>query len=421
MRLFDLPNELLFDIVALLSVQAIIRLSQTSKQFLQLGMDRGLWDQLYNNSYLLRPPGPFAYQSSRDLAIALFKSEKMDAAWSWAASPSASPTPVNKRILTDYVNENSHLALLLGRWLLVGGDPGVQVYDLDAAVDWPLSVGNIKGKIRQLLSTASTDGAGVHSAYVATLSAQRDFTPMLDVNGDLLVLVSTWGDITVRNIRTNQGYEIPHPQFELPSDHLSRFFCQTLVTPTHLIIAYVLDKRPTWFEVLPLPSESSPASSESVSLSVSHRGHAGLSSILNITLLSSTASRVIVMATQHALSKEFAFILELQLEENGLLNSVVLHRQHFPNNLPYYMHISAGTGSVLSARGVGFRGHMASSTTQHHALRILTDPEEESGYTIDVCKQTLSVQSVPGSTAFDGYRGRLAYVHIRQIIILDYI
>ena len=228
-------------------------------------MDRGLWDQLYNNSSLLRPPGPFAYQSSRDLAIALFKSEKMDAAWSWEASPPASLTPVKRRIITDNVNENSHLSLLLGRWLLVGGEPGVQVYDLDATVDWHLPVGNITGKIKQLLSTVSTDGAGVHSAYVAALSARHDFTcvlttflhlprlpslfrriyhahlplsgssepisfqlifekqsarnftmshmPALDVHDDLLVLVSTWGDITVRNIRTNQGYEIPHPQF----------------------------------------------------------------------------------------------------------------------------------------------------------------------------------------------------------------
>ena len=127
------------------------------------------------------------------------------------------------------------------------------------------------------------------------------------------------------------------------------------------------------------------------------------------------------MATQHALSKEFAFILELQLEENGLLNAVILHQQHFSNNLPYYMHLSAGTGSVLSARGVGFRGHMASSTTQHHALRIITDPEEESGYTINVCKHALSEQSIPGSTTFDGYRGRLAYVEFREVVILDYI
>lgn len=137
-------------------------------------MDRVFWGQHYRNSSLLRPPGPFPYQSSRDLAVALLKSEKLDATWSSATSDSEirCPPPVQKRVLSEGVDLMSRVCLLLGRWLLVGGNLGAQAYDLDAGSSWQLPVGQISRTRRtnQMAAAVYTNDDGMQSAFVAIYS-----------------------------------------------------------------------------------------------------------------------------------------------------------------------------------------------------------------------------------------------------------
>lgn len=140
-------------------------------------MDRVLWDRIYHNSTLLLPPGPFPYQSSRDLAVALLQSEKLDAAWGLATSDSEyqSPPPAHKRVIAQHANATTHLSLLLGRWLLVGGEVGVQVYDLDARALWQLPVGHISSQTNQIKAAVYTSDDGVQSAFVVVHSIPDNF------------------------------------------------------------------------------------------------------------------------------------------------------------------------------------------------------------------------------------------------------
>lgn len=141
-------------------------------------MDRIVWAGIYHNSSLMRPLGPFPYQSSRDLAVALLQSEKLDATWSLATSDSEyqSPPPAHIRFLAKHANTVAHVSLLLGRWLLVGGKLGVQVYDLDAGSHWHLPVGHISGRTNQITAAVYTSGEGVQSAFVMVYSVSDNFT-----------------------------------------------------------------------------------------------------------------------------------------------------------------------------------------------------------------------------------------------------
>lgn len=143
-------------------------------------MDRVVWVHIYRNSPLLRPPGPFPYQSSRDLAVALLQSEKLDASWSLATSDLEirGLSPVHRRVLSESVEVTSPVCLLLGRWLLVGGKLGLQAYDLDAGdACWHLPAGQISRTRRtsQMAAAVYTNDAGVQSAFVAVYSASVKF------------------------------------------------------------------------------------------------------------------------------------------------------------------------------------------------------------------------------------------------------
>lgn len=140
-------------------------------------MDRVLWNRIYTNSSLLRPPGPFPHQSSRDLAVALLQSEELDVTWSLATSDSEyqSPPPAHRRVLAQHANTMAHLSLILGRWLLVGGEVDVQVYDLDAGALWHLPVGYISGPTNQIKATVYTSDDGVQSAFVVVYSVSDNF------------------------------------------------------------------------------------------------------------------------------------------------------------------------------------------------------------------------------------------------------
>ncbi|KZP33689.1 hypothetical protein FIBSPDRAFT_943466 [Athelia psychrophila] len=457
MLLTSLPNELLIDIFARLCARDITRLSLTSKQCHLLAMDRVLWNRIYTNSSLLRPPGPFPHQSSRDLAVALLQSEELDVTWSLATSDSEyqSPPPAHRRVLAQHANTMAHLSLILGRWLLVGGEVDVQVYDLDAGALWYLPVGYISGPTNQIKATVYTSDDGVQSAFVVVYSVSDNFaqiyrtvlpqpgmsqqlsfqhvfkkhsedwdTHKLDVGGDFLVLTSSIAGVTLRNIHTHQEYVVPEPQFTNDPNRrrLAKHSYQTVVTSTHIIIVYARFLRPTWFEVIPFPDASIPGSLVNPMLPVSHSGP-GPEWLANTAMLSSTPSSVTILTTRLLPLDAAVLIVELQLKEDGLLNAVTLHRYGMADaSSPYHMHILSGEGSEISARGVWFTPQLASRGMLCHALRVTPDLEAESGLRIEVGRHALTEHSSTYSPyAFDGRRGRLAYTEDSEVVILDYV
>lgn len=154
-------------------------------------------------------------------------------------------------------------------------------------------------------------------------------------------------------------------------------------------------------------------------MTVSHRG-SGLEWLANITLLSSTPSRVAIIATIiNARGEVAVLIADLQFEEDGLLAMTTLRTQSFDDGVLYHIHMSPGEGSEISARGVWFMARGA--RTRCHALRVTADLEAESGVRLEVGRHALTEHSAPTSSAFDGCRGRLAYVEGSEVVILDYV
>ncbi|KZP33660.1 hypothetical protein FIBSPDRAFT_1036180 [Athelia psychrophila] len=419
-------------------------------------MDRIVWAGIYHNSSLMRPLGPFPYQSSRDLAVALLQSEKLDATWTLATSDSEyqSPPPAHIRFLAKHANTVAHVSLLLGRWLLVGGKLGVQVYDLDAGSHWHLPVGHISGRTNQITAAVYTSDEGVQSAFVMVYSVSDNFTKIyrtilpqpgvsqqlsfwpvfkkhsedwdthkLDVGGDFLVLTSSFAGVAFRNIHTDQEYAVLDPQFTNDLDsQLAQRNHQTVVTSTHIIMIYVRFHQPTWFEVIPFPEASVVGSLESPTLSVSHSGP-GPEWLANSAVLSSAPASVTILTTQFLPLDAAVLIVELQLKEDGLLNAVTLHRHSFADaSSPYRMRVCSGEGAEISARGVWFTPQMASRGMLCHALRITPDLEAESGLIVEVGKHALTEHSSTHTPcAFDGRRGRLAYTEGSDVVILDYV
>lgn len=201
-----------------------------------------------------------------------------------------------------------------------------------------------------------------------------------------------------------------------------RFFrhTQTILTPTHIIIAYRHGGgQPTWFDAVPFPNQSALGSSKDPILSASHRGPA-LEWLTNITLLSSTPSRVVIMATiLHVNGEVSVLIVNLQFKEDGLLAVMKIRTQSFEDVVFYNVCMSSGKGSEIHSRGVWFMAQGAH--TRCHALRVTTDLEAESGVCLEVGKHALAENIEPTSSAFDGCRGRLAYVDEREVVIVDYV
>lgn len=140
---------------------------QTSSQLLRVTSDRAVWAQLYRTSSFLRPPGPFAYHSAKDLEDTLARSEKLAA--TWASKGQLQPVSGNV-LLTEGLDDPASLSLLLGRWLIVGGRFGMNCYDLDATTQWDRPVAHLPRSVRSIEGRVSTSSTGVHACFVAVIS-----------------------------------------------------------------------------------------------------------------------------------------------------------------------------------------------------------------------------------------------------------
>ncbi|KAF9232368.1 hypothetical protein BU15DRAFT_67530 [Melanogaster broomeanus] len=83
--LLDTPLELICHILSFLSPREIVRLRRTSKQFHDITYNRAIWKTVYANAPLLRPAGPFPYQSTQFLEHTLIHSERV--AQTWTSQP----------------------------------------------------------------------------------------------------------------------------------------------------------------------------------------------------------------------------------------------------------------------------------------------------------------------------------------------
>ncbi|KAH7915100.1 hypothetical protein BJ138DRAFT_200327, partial [Hygrophoropsis aurantiaca] len=120
-------SETLCDIINYLPIGSILALRQVSKYLNQVTHDRPIWAHAYRTSSLVRPPGPFTWQTAQILESNLIQSAQLSL--NWAPNPDAKP------IRSRTTNLGSHRApfgLICGRWLVVIKDPvGIVCYDLD--------------------------------------------------------------------------------------------------------------------------------------------------------------------------------------------------------------------------------------------------------------------------------------------------
>ncbi|KAH7915097.1 hypothetical protein BJ138DRAFT_1122900 [Hygrophoropsis aurantiaca] len=125
-----LPDEILCDIINYLPIRCILLLRQVSRYLDAITHDRSIWAHAYHTSSLVRPPGPFAWQTAHMLESNLIQSARLSLNW----PPNNDAKPVRSRVLN--INWKSRDDLVLGRWLFAfHGGPSRPVrivsYDLD--------------------------------------------------------------------------------------------------------------------------------------------------------------------------------------------------------------------------------------------------------------------------------------------------
>lgn len=131
---------------------------QTSKLFFRLTSERAVWGQVYRMSRLLLPPGPYQYQSVKDLENIIARADKLETNW-------ASSRVVSRRTISEGLRGPISLSLLLGRWLLAGDLQSLRCYDLDEVESWAKPVAQIPVKVKFLNAAVVTNDEGLHSAF----------------------------------------------------------------------------------------------------------------------------------------------------------------------------------------------------------------------------------------------------------------
>ncbi|KAH7907054.1 hypothetical protein BJ138DRAFT_1161070 [Hygrophoropsis aurantiaca] len=131
----DLPSEVICKIIGYLPIQNTVLLRRVSKRLRQVTYDRSIWAQAYRTSSLLRPSGPFTWQTSQILESYLVRSTRLSLNW----SPNPGAVPVRSRPINTGKPGEGPKYLLCSRWLLVQKGPNqILCYDWDRA-EQPMS------------------------------------------------------------------------------------------------------------------------------------------------------------------------------------------------------------------------------------------------------------------------------------------
>lgn len=82
---------------------------------------------------MLLPPGPFPFQSAKDLERTLVRAAKVAIKWSLPKSDPLRTRKVEQGLEGTIVD---HPSLLFGRWLIAADHRGIRCYDLDSPERW---------------------------------------------------------------------------------------------------------------------------------------------------------------------------------------------------------------------------------------------------------------------------------------------
>ncbi|KAH7912356.1 hypothetical protein BJ138DRAFT_1148525 [Hygrophoropsis aurantiaca] len=124
----DLPFDVLREIISYLPIRNTLHLRQVSKHLQQITRERSIWSHAYRASSLVRPQGPFPWQTAAALESILVRSARL--ALNWPPNPDAAP--VRSRVI-NIGEDKFGFQLVYGRWLLVLNDErqSILCFDLD--------------------------------------------------------------------------------------------------------------------------------------------------------------------------------------------------------------------------------------------------------------------------------------------------
>ncbi|KAH7904279.1 hypothetical protein BJ138DRAFT_938571 [Hygrophoropsis aurantiaca] len=121
-----LPDEIFCNIIEYLPIRCILLLRRVSKHLNAITYERSIWTYAYRTSSLVRPPGPFAWQTTHTLESSLIQSARMSLNW----PPNDNAAPIRSRRIIKISGHSRKL--VLGRWLFTSHDfVRILCYDLD--------------------------------------------------------------------------------------------------------------------------------------------------------------------------------------------------------------------------------------------------------------------------------------------------
>ncbi|KAF9463635.1 hypothetical protein BDZ94DRAFT_593806 [Collybia nuda] len=308
-QLEQLTNDIFYEILSHLPVEDIVRLRQVCKWLQEVTRQRAVWSSVYEKSNLLRPEGPTPTQTAQDLENLLVHFTKIQRKW----SEHSEVQPVSRKSIKCALPYIYGVAMVSGRYLIVGAGNEISWYDLDQDsegewLDVPVAKYDVStpgaGPIAmQFLSAqANPDGEGPDVAYVSffvdhcmkvlkvkllppdtSVETVAEFGP--------LILMPSWDRLQNDYLLVRSGLSlVPEIEedsfilrlFHIPTrreygfvldenvlSHASYWNC--MITTTHLIMLFPQPHRhETDVVIFNLPTGSSIDSSSVPQLAVTH-------------------------------------------------------------------------------------------------------------------------------------------------------
>ncbi|KAH7903148.1 hypothetical protein BJ138DRAFT_1168506, partial [Hygrophoropsis aurantiaca] len=188
-----LPDEILCEIICHLPIRCIVLLRQVSKRLNAITYERSIWVHVYRISTLVRPGGPYTWQTTQMLESHLIQSTKLSRNW----PPNDDAKPIRSRVINSSLLRNINGKLVLGRWLFAYSpilSARILCYDLDgaenSAIEEPYSV----------LYEWEKDCKIVCMEFVQTLLTERSGDKSLPVGFILATVCNDVSSLTTRTL-----------------------------------------------------------------------------------------------------------------------------------------------------------------------------------------------------------------------------
>ncbi|KAH7911301.1 hypothetical protein BJ138DRAFT_941741 [Hygrophoropsis aurantiaca] len=473
-----LPDEILCDIINHLptGITCILLLRQVSKRLNAITYDRSIWDHAYRTSSLVRPPGPFAWQTAHMLESNLIQSARLSLNW-----PPNNAKPVRSRVINISGGEYK---LVLGRWLFTShGGVRILRYNLESpSAEEPRTLYECREKdcrlknmqyVQTLLGERSGDEnhpigfllVTVHNAALSlttrtlysVILADGIFPTLhfvlhtnslslmrLDIGPRLLAIFSPspglQGSLFV-DIETYQRYKFP----ESPSDSSQDVYDYTkqkiVISSSHvLLFRPYQDLLGAYVQAYAIPPRQGSGSeslagqsllSPPLTLQLTHEGttranlsgHCTILRDSKVDQITKTVNIVVVVAL------DFEVDVAVSIKLNPVIQSIGSIAVESPKNtisdqrtLMYSLRMARSlNGSTRSVTYFGGNGIM------HVVAMVLDDEDRANSHTTvnyDMrCFQELRLNENSYIVGFDAYRGRLVIRHFYRdaITIFDFV